>query len=258
MFVAGLEAGLSPELTLSSRVVRKLRVRRRRPVHFSGAVCMHLPYALAACVAALVGWSGVVGAGVRIESESAQVDRSAGVVRFTLRFDGRPDFFTVDPLGRVADSFQYEIDGDWRAPMGLPPEGLDAVVRGDEIHAAGALRIRQAGFDAPPDPDPLSGGWGRVLAAVPFNLDGTVLRFEAGLRDIGDDGDGYFAYRVFTTEYGLTTSEVESRLLPPGEEPPPGPVSVPLPPPLQGAVAAAAMIFGMYVVSHRSRIRRAC
>jgi hypothetical protein len=219
---------------------------------------MHLPYALAACVAVVVGWSGVAGAGVRIVSESAEVDRAAGVARFTLRFDGRPDFWTVDPLGRVADAFQYEIDGDWRAPPGLPPDGLDAVVRGDEIRAAGALRIRRAGFDAPPDPDPLSGGWGAVKATVPFDLDGTVLRFEAGLKAIGDDGDGYFAYRVFTTEYGLTTSEVESRLLPPGEEPAPGPTPVPLPPAPSAAVAAGATLYVAYLVAGRNRIRRAC
>jgi len=218
---------------------------------------MHLPYALAACVAVVVGWSGVAGAGVVIVSESAEVDRAAGVARFTLRFDVRPDFRTVDPLGRVADAFQYEIDGDWRAPLGLPPEGLDAVVRGDEIHAAGALRIRRAGFDAP-DPDPLAGGWGEVTAVVPFDMDGTVLRFEAGLETIGDDGDGYFAYRVFTTEFGVTTSEAESRLLPPGEGPGPGPTPVPLPPPVEAAVAAGATLGIAYLLTGRNRIRRAC
>jgi hypothetical protein len=220
---------------------------------------MHLPYALAAGVAAVVlGLTGVAGAGVAIVSESAEVDRSAGVARFTLRFDGRPDFWTVDAFGRVADSFQYEIDGDWRAPPGLPPEGLDAVVRGDEIHAAGALRIREAGFDVPPDPDPLAGGWGPVRATVPFDLDGTVLRFQAPLSDIGDEGDGYFAYRVFTTEYGLTTSEVESRLLPPGEDPAPGPVPVPLPPAAQAAAAAVLVLAAAYVMPRRRQIRDAC
>jgi hypothetical protein len=220
---------------------------------------MHLPYALPAVAAAVVlGWSGEAGAGVAIVSESAEVDRAAGVVRFTLRFDGRPDLWTVDPLGRVADSFQYEIDGDWRAPLGLPPEGLDAVVRGDEIHAAGSLRIRAAGFDAPPDPDPLAGGWGPVRAAVPFDLDGTTLRFRAALSEIGDEGDGYFAYRVFTTEYGLTTSEVESRLLPPGEGPTPGPVPVPLPPAAQAAAVAVLVHAAASALPRRRRIRSAC
>jgi hypothetical protein len=219
---------------------------------------MHVPYALAACLAALLALPAPAGAGVAIVSESAEVDRAAGVARFTLRFDAPPDFRTVDALGRVADSFQYEIDGDWHAPLGLPPEGLDAVVRGDEIHAAGALRIRTAGFDVPPDPDPIAGGWGLVRATVPFDLDGNVLRFEAGLKDIGDDGDGYFAYRVFTTEYGLTTSEVESRLLPPGEEPTPGPVTVPLPPAAQAAAAAVALLAAASVVTRRRLFRHAC
>ena len=93
---------------------------------------------------------------------------------------------------------------------------------------------------------------------MPFDLDGTVLRLEAGLKDIGDDGDGYFAYRVFTTEYGLTTSEVESRLLPPGEGPAPGPTPVPLPPPLEAAAVAVATLCVAYLLAGRNRIRRAC
>ena len=216
---------------------------------------MRKPYALGVVVTSLVWVCGAAEAGVRIVSESARVDRDAGVVHFTLEFDGRPDFQTVDEFGRVADSFQYEIDGDWRAPLGLPPEGLDAVVRGDEIRVAGGLRVRDATFDAPGEPDPNAGGWGRVRAVLPFELDDTVLRFQAGLNTIGDDGDGFFAYRVFTTDYGLTTSQVESRLLPPGEEPTPGPVPVPLPGPLAATVVAVVVLgvartLGLRAISH--------
>ena len=210
---------------------------------------MRRSYALGVVVASLVWVSGAAEGGVSIVSESARVDRDAGVVRFTLRLDGRPDFQTVDEFDRVADSFQYEIDGDWRAPLGLPPEGLDAVVRGEEIRVAGGLRVRDASFDGPVDPDPLAGGWGRVRAVLPFELDDTVVRFEAALKTIGDDGDGFFAYRVFTTEFGLTTSQVESRLLPPGEEPTPGPVPIPLPAPIAATVAAVVLLGAAKAVS---------
>jgi hypothetical protein len=54
-----------------------------------------------------------------------------------------------------------------------------------------------------------------VRDEVPLQWEGNELRFEAPLGALGDD-DGYFAYRLFTTEYGLTVSQVESRLLPPG------------------------------------------
>lgn len=197
-------------------------------------------------------------AGIEIVSESAVVDHDAGLVRFSVEFDEQPDFWTKDEFGRLADSFQYEVDGDWQAPLGLPPEGLDAVVRGDEIHVADALRIRDAGFDMRADGDPNSGGWGDVRATVPFNLDGTRLSFEASLADLGDDGDGYFAYRVFTTEFGLTTSELEMRLLPPGElppgqEPPPGPgtTPIPLPGPLKGVAVTAAVLGVGWVLRQR-------
>jgi len=203
---------------------------------------MRMSYALVLVVVSGVFKSVAALAGVSIVSESAEVDRAAGVVDFTLDFDGRPDFFTVDEFGRVADSFQYEYDDDWRAPQGLPPDGLDSVVRGDEIHVARALRIRGAGAGAAPDDDPDAGGWGAVRATVPFELNGTRLRFSASLAALGDDGDGYFAYRVFSTNYGLTTSSIESQVLPPGEEPPPGPIPVPLPASTPAALVAAAVL----------------
>lgn len=182
-------------------------------------------------------------AGIRVVSERCEIDRAAGVAAFTVRFDAAPDFHTLDEFGRLADSFQYEIDDDPFAPAGLPVDGLDAVVRGDEIHLADALRIRDADFNRDPNPDPAAGGWGDVLAEVPFRLDGNELRFEAAFAAVGDD-DGAFAYRLFTTEFGLTTSEVESRVLPPDVEPPPAPpppVAIPLPPAVHGAFATLAL-----------------
>ena len=211
--------------------------------------------ALVALLSLGLGDVGEAVAGIEIVGESAAVDRDAGIVRFSLEFSGSPDLWTVDEFGRVADSFQYEIDGDWRAPIGLPPEGLDAVVRGDEIRIADALRIRQAGFDVAPDPDPDAGGWGAVRAELPFLLVGNELTFDAPLDVVGDDGDGYFAYRVFTTEYGLTTSMVESRLLPPGEEPVPGPTPIPLPAPLHATIVAAGVLASA-TLARRLRPRR--
>jgi hypothetical protein len=199
-------------------------------------------------------WNVAAVAGIEIVSESAAVDRDAGMVRFSLEFSGKPDLWTMDEFGRLADSFQYEIDGDWRAPIGLPPEGVDSVVRGDEIHVADALRIREAGLGVAPDADEMAGGWGAVRAEVPFELDGTRLTFDVPLDVVGDDGDGYFAYRVFTTEYGLTTSQIETRLLPPGEEPVPGPIPVPLPAPLQAA-GVAVLVLGAGRLARRLRPR---
>lgn len=218
---------------------------------------MRRSYALAALWVLGVLHPGIAVGGIEIVSESAVVDRDAGVARFTVTFDEAPDFYTADEFGRLADSFQYEIDGDWRAPIGLPPEGLDRVVRGDEIHVAGRLRVRDATFEVSPDPDPNAGGWGAVRAELPFELDGAELRFEAPLGDIGDEGDGYFAYRLFTTEFGLTTSEVETRLLPPGEEPVPGPVPqpIPVPPPLHACGAAVFLLtLGHFI--RRQALRR--
>jgi hypothetical protein len=210
---------------------------------------MRLSFALVVAVALGVspfGGEAPALAGVQIVSQGVEVDRAAGVAHFHALFDARPDLWTMDEFGRLKDSFQYEIDDDWRAAPGLPPEGLDSVIRGDEVHVANALRVRDARFGTTPDPDPDAGGWGAVRDEVAMNWNGNELRFAAPLGALGDD-DGYFAYRLFTTEYGLTVSEVEARLLPPGEPGPgtdPGPRPAPMPlPPAAAAAALTAAIF---------------
>jgi hypothetical protein len=199
----------------------------------------------AAAVAAVVFVVALPGrGGVRIVSEGVAVDRTRGSARFRLELDGIPDFRTVDEHGRPADSFQYEVDGDWKGGANFFPfEDLDAVVRGDEIIATGGrtLRIRAAGPDVEPDPDPRAGGWGRIRAAVPLEIDGPELSFEAPLSALGDrDGDGQFAYRVFTLEFGGMISLVESN-------------TIPLPPAASAGLltGAACVIFGAW----RRRLR---
>jgi hypothetical protein len=179
-------------------------------------------------------------AGVRIVSEGVTVDRSAGSARFWLRLDGRPDFDTVDDLGRPVDSFQYEVDGDWAGGLvSFPFREVDAVVRGDELRGGRELTlpIRSAGPDFQPDPDPRSGGWGPVVTEVALDLDGTELSFDAALADLGDD-DGVFAYRVFTTESGATISFIESSTIPPV-------TAVPLPAAVWPALATATALVVM-------------
>lgn len=175
-------------------------------------------HALACLATALVAVAlpGVTSAGVRIVSEGVVVDRAGDSARFWVRLDGPPDFTTTDEFGRRADSFQYELDVDWAGGQAsFPFEDVDAVVRGDEfdLDGDGMLPIRAARPGVEPDPDPRSGGWGRVLTSVSLNVDGPELWFEAPLSVLGDD-DGNFAYRVYTTEFGGTTSVVESRSIP--------------------------------------------
>ena len=206
---------------------------------------MRLSHAVVVTLAAALA-APALGA-IHIESHSVTVDPTRRVARFAATFDAPPDLWTLDEFDRIADSFQYEISPDHNAPLGLPPESLSSVIRGDEIHLADTLRIREVDF-ANPDPDPAAGGWGRVTAAVPFTLSGRTLRFEAPLAALGDD-DGYFAYRLFTTEYGLTTDQVELRLLPPGQDPDPPPTAIPLPAAIPAALMSATLLLA-------SRLRR--
>jgi hypothetical protein len=168
-----------------------------------------------ACVAGTVAsWSTSAPAlaGPQIVWQSVEVDRASQTASFTLALDAAPDFHTVDALGRPAFSFQYEIDAAWTGRGSDEPlDRIDVVVRGDEVRVADALRVRDASGAA--DPDPLAGGWGRIRDVVPFDLSDNELRFDASLGALGD-GDGVFAYRVFTTEFGATTSLAQGQAIP--------------------------------------------
>jgi hypothetical protein len=84
-------------------------------------------------------------------------------IDFRIVFSQPPDFFTVDTNGRQAIDFQY-----------YTPESL---IRGPEIYITRTtIRIRSYG---PPDPDPAAGGWGPVIATVPFILNGDTVTFSA-------------------------------------------------------------------------------
>ena len=180
-------------------------------------------------------------AGLRIVDQHVTVDDAAGRAAFAVRFDAAPDLFTRDEFGRLADSFQYEIDADGPVSRDLPVGPVEAVIRGDEISVANALRVRAAGEGVEPDPDPDAGGWGPVRAAVPFQLDGPSLSFDVPLDALGDD-DGTFAYRLFTVEFGSTVDQVEGVA---GAS-----AAVPLPP-AAWAASATVGLFGLITFVRR-------
>ncbi len=131
-----------------------------------------------------------------------------GPIRFQVPFDHVPDFLTVDQAGRPEDSFQYYIDYD-PTPHADSSTVPGAIVRGDEIHVAAALRIRNA---LPSSTDPTSGGWGTVRATVPFEMrfdrDGSaVLSFVASWSDLGISGP--FGWVLDTFHFGTTVGSLK-------------------------------------------------
>ncbi|HWE93056.1 MAG TPA: hypothetical protein VG269_03715 [Tepidisphaeraceae bacterium] len=167
--------------------------------------------ALVIVVAGVLGWAGNrAQAGVSVLSQSVSVDPAMADATFTLSFPHPPDFVSADIHGRPADSFQYEIAGD-PAPDSAALGNLTAIIRGDEIHATGALNVRSA---FPPDlSDPNSGGWGSVIGTVPFKVMGDKLSFTVPLSELGAP-DGNFAYRAFTMEFGATQAVAEAQAVP--------------------------------------------
>jgi hypothetical protein len=166
-------------------------------------------------IVAIFAVLGALAAGSSIGCDSAVsgdlkiVDtKIRGQIRFEVPFDHFPDFLTVDQTGRAKDSFQYYIAYD-------PTQQADsstvegAIVRGEEIHVATALRIRNA---LPSSTDPTSGGWGTVRATVPFemtfNQDGSaVLSLVASWSDLGISGP--FAWVLGTFHFGSTVGSLK-------------------------------------------------
>ena len=144
-------------------------------------------------------------------SQSATYSPRTGDVTFRIVFSTKPDFLTVDELGRPLDEFQYYIVGDAALPY---PQQYDSIIRGGEIRFTnGLVTIRNAW---PPDESAdmtRSGGWGTIRGEVPYTLHGPVLRFSAPLAMLSDHPDrASIDYLLQLTVFGATTDSVEGTI----------------------------------------------
>lgn len=124
------------------------------------------------------------------------------VMHFSLHFSQMPDFTTLDSAGRQQDSFQIFIAFNPATPNPAYPPSVDVLVRGEEIHIAHAVRIRDA---RPPVADPHAGGWGALRGRVPYHVapqaNGTaILTFSAPFALLGIVGQ--FAWALETYNFG--------------------------------------------------------
>ncbi len=137
--------------------------------------------------------AGTVGVGraladsppLEIVSSSVVLSPAEQTATFDLQFNHAPDFYTLDSAGRSADSFQYFVNPNWGGntqDLQLQYGQFRDVVRGDEIRTSGKLLVRDATF--PAHPDSTSGGWGPVIAALPFDVKGSNLTFTATYNDL--------------------------------------------------------------------------
>ena len=82
----------------------------------------------------------------KFTKQSAIFERKSGDVKFSITFNQRPDFYTVDSVGRQADSFQYFIVGDQNLSY---PYNYDSIIRDEDVNIKEReITIRSAG---PPD-----------------------------------------------------------------------------------------------------------
>jgi hypothetical protein len=154
-------------------------------------------------------------AALMVLSQSAEVNLASNSVLFQIEFNRVPDFFTTDEYDRQADSFQYFIDADGGFPIfrgtDIYYSNLESIIRGEEIHLGGDVRIRNA---LPPDPDmSSSGGWGSIRGSVPYTLSGNVLSLLVPL-ELSGDTDGKFSYELMWLEYGALQGYIDAEIVP--------------------------------------------
>ena len=130
-------------------------------------------------------------------------------MHFNLHFNENPDFTTLDAYGRPQDSFQIYIAFNPATVNPSNSQAADVIVRGDEIHLADAIRIRDA---RPPVADPNAGGWGALRGVVPYQLhqeaNGTArLTFDAPFSLLGIVGQ--FGWVVQTTNFGALVNQLQ-------------------------------------------------
>ncbi len=157
-------------------------------------------------VVASLAWAApVVGQiPLRAVSHCARADEVAQVVRFQIVYNREPDFLSVDPEGRQADSFQFFLDtmpGN-QGMCGTSPYAWETVIRGEEINFDGEVPVRD--HVRGPSGDPRSGGWGPATGAVPYTLDGNRQQFEVPFWML-NTSSGKFRYSLELCRYGMLT-----------------------------------------------------
>src|SRR4051812_20686577 len=153
-------------------------------------------------------------AGFLIERETVGAARTRQQAHFELQFNRAPDFDTLDSTGHPRDSFQFFINPDWKRgdrDLRLDIGQFRDVVRGEEIHVAGRLPVRDG---TPTDAfGPAAGGWGKSLGAVPIEQDGRTVDFQIPFHMLRET-DGDFSYALISTDNGVETSSFTGTTVP--------------------------------------------
>jgi hypothetical protein len=124
------------------------------------------------------------------------------MMEFIIVFSQTPNFTTLDSNGRPQDSFQIYIAFNPATPNPQSTTSVDVLIRGDEIHIAHAIPIRNA---RPSVTDPHAGGWGAIRGSVPFKVTTlpngySLLTFDAPFALLGIKGQ--FAWALETYNFG--------------------------------------------------------
>jgi hypothetical protein len=142
---------------------------------------------------------------LQVVGSSVRFDNAAQVVNFDIEFNHKPDFFTLDASGRQLDSWQISLDTmpGYNGFGGSSPYPWETIIRGEEIHCADNIRVRNHILG--PSPEPESGGWGPIAGTVDYTLVDKKQRFTIPY-DVLNTASGTFRFEIETYMYGEVQS----------------------------------------------------
>jgi len=157
---------------------------------------------VAPCVLASSAWANFT-----VVSQDALMDQDLGTTTFSIGFSEALDLNTVDEVGRVASQFQVYVYGDETLSY---PEKFAAIIRTADGASSFDNVVVRASVPLTPaeEQDPLSDGWGRVLAVAPMLItNGNTVSFTLKTQYLNPLGNNAFKYEVDTFEYGGYTGD---------------------------------------------------
>lgn len=159
-------------------------------------------------VTCMCGLSGLASAQpLDVVSHAVRYDSAAQTVLFEIEFNRKPDFFTLDAGGRQADSWQINMDTvqGINGFGGNSPYIWETIARGEEIHTADKVRIRNHILG--PSPEPISGGWGPVAGSYSYSMVGARQAFTIPYSALNTT-TGAFRFELECYQFGVIQPHV--------------------------------------------------
>lgn len=137
-----------------------------------------------------------------ITSHSVTSNSISETFDFEVTYKNVPEFLTTDCHKRQAHAFQFYMAYDTTHTPSASDDSWDVIIRGEEIHIDGTIRLRNSNLSGPQNNEE-SGGWGPLMTSngIDYQIFYTTITFSIPWDVLGDP-DGKIYYDLLNTNYG--------------------------------------------------------